>query len=284
MLGTDLPRREALRWSIKTIAGAGVFVAASSQLGSKALAAGRHSDPNYCPPICYLKGTRIETVRGSRPIERIAIGDEVATHRGGFAKVKWIGRMSYAEGPSGWRRETKPVLFRRSSLGDNIPNRDLYVSQRHAMLVDDVFIPAKYLVNGSSIEIVSPANSAIEYFQIELEGHEAIFANGAPSESFFATPLREKFANYPEYLTLYGAASVESMTPYKPIHRYSSILSKIGALTGAVLQFLGVDVADPVLRARARLQARAKLISPEASFTPRPVLLNAAGGPKLGRS
>jgi hypothetical protein len=212
------------------------------------------------------------------------MGDEIVTHRGGLAKVKWVGRMSYAKGPSGWRRETMPVLFRRSSLGDNVPNRDLYVSQQHAMLVDDIFIPAKYLVNGSSIEIVTPAEGDLHYFQIELEGHEAIFANGAPSESFFATPLRERFENYPEYLTLFGAAPVERMNPYKPIHRYSSILSKIEALAGILAQFLGADVADPVLRARAKLSLRARQIAPAAAFGPCPVLLNAAAAPKLGRS
>jgi hypothetical protein len=267
MLKTDLPRREALRWSIKTIAGLGVLVA-SSQLGSKANAAGRHSDPDYCPPICYRKGTQIEVRRGARAIEQIEIGDEVVTHRGGFAKVKWIGRMSYVKGASGWMIQTKPVLFRRSSLGENIPNRDLYVSQQHAMLVEDIFIPAKYLVNGSSIEIVTPAENDIQYFQIELEGHEAIFANGAPSESFFATPMRENFANYPEYLALYGAAPVAKMVPYKPIHRYSSVRSKIGVLARALVQLLGANVADPVLRARAKLALRAKQIASFATFAP----------------
>jgi hypothetical protein len=282
MLETDLPRREALRWSIKTLAGLGVFVAASTQLESEAKAAGRHSDPDFCPPICYRKGTQIEISRGTCAIEDLNIGDEVVTHRGGLAKVKWIGRMSYAKGPSGWNRQTKPVLFRRSSLGENIPNRDLYVSQQHAMLVDDVFIPAKYLVNGASIEIVTPPENDLHYFQIELEGHEAVFANGAPSESFFATPLRERFANYPEYLTLYGAAPMEKMTPYRPIHRYSSILSKLGALTHAFLQRLGVDVADPVLRARAKLSLRARQIAPAPAVAARHVLLPVAA--KLGRT
>jgi hypothetical protein len=282
MLETDLPRREALRWSIKTIAGLGVFVAAS-QFESKAKAAGRHSDADYCPPICYREGTQIEISRGTCAIEDLAIGDEVVTHRGGLAKVKWIGRMSYAKGPSGWMRQTKPVLFRRSALGENIPNRDLYVSQQHAMLVDDVFIPAKYLVNGASIKIVTPAENDIHYFQIELEGHEAVFANGAPSESFFATPLRERFANYPEYVALYGAAAVAKMTPYRPIHRYSSILSKLGALTRLLMQSVGMDVADPVLRARAKLSLRARQISPSPAFVARPALLPATAA-KLGRT
>jgi hypothetical protein len=139
-------------------------------------------------------------------------------------------------------------------------------------------------VNGSSIEIVTPPENDIQYFQIELEGHEAVFANGAPSESFFATPLREKFANYQEYLDLYGAAPVEKMTPYKPIHRYSSVLSKITVLASALVQFLGADVADPVLRARAKLGLRAKQIAPAVAFAPHPVFLSVKAAPKLGRS
>jgi hypothetical protein len=261
---TNLARREALRRSARTLAGLGVFVAASSSLGAKAKAAGRHSDPNYCDPVCYLKGTTIETRRGPVAIENLEIGDEVATHRGGFTAIRWVGRMSLRKGASGWKRRSKPVLFRRSSLGDNVPSRDLYVSQQHAMLVDDVFIPAKYLVNGSSIELVTPADDEIQYLQIEFDGHEAMFANGAPSESFFATADREKFANFADYLRLYGSAPVGHMTPYRPIHRFSSLRSKLGALAGAVLLKLGVDLSDPVLRARARLQVRAQQMQPSA--------------------
>ncbi len=263
-----LSRRESVRLVAKTSA----VLAVASQLGSKAHAAGRHSDPDFCEPVCYLSGTQIETRDGPVGIEKIQIGDEVAVHRGGWARVKWIGTMQISQGSSGWKHRSKPVVFRRGSLGDNVPNRDLYVSQQHAMLLDDVFIPAKYLVNGSSIEIVSPREHSLEYFQIECENHEAVFANGAPAESLFATEDRRRFSNFEDYSKLYGEALVGNMTPYRPIHRFSAVGAKIGALLGALVLHMGVDVGNPVLHARARLKLRARRITASEAFTTRRVL------------
>lgn len=276
MSEVDLPRREALRSSFTTLTKLGAFVAISSQLGGAAKAAGRHSNPDYCAPICFLKGTLIETRRGRVAIESLQIGDEVATHRGGFSKIKFVGRMSVAKGPLGWRLRSKPVLFRRSSIAHNVPSRDLFVSQQHAMLVDGVFIPAKYLVNGSTISIVTPASNSVDYFQIECETHEAIFANGAPAESFFATNDRERFANYPEYAALYGSAPVKSMSPYRPIHRFQTLAQKAGAAAGLVASWFGIVSRDPVLQARAKLRLRAQRLASVDEGAPRRVLVAAA--------
>jgi Hint domain len=60
----------------------------------------------------------------------------------------------------------------------------LYVSPNHALLLDGVLIPAIYLVNGSSIVQAMPEGvEEIEYFHVELEIHEVIFAEGAAVET-----------------------------------------------------------------------------------------------------
>lgn len=61
------------------------------------------------------------------------------------------------------------------------------------MLVDDVLIPIKYLINGTSIAQV--AMDTITYYHIELPHHDVIVAEGLPSESYLDTGGRANFAN-----------------------------------------------------------------------------------------
>jgi hypothetical protein len=255
---TEVSRRDAF----KSVAKAGAVVAGLTQLATTAHATGRHSDPDYCNPICFVRGTLVDLRRGATPIEDVKIGDEIRTHRGDWTPVKWVGHMSFSRADdASWRHGQKPVVFRRNSISDNVPSRDLYVSQQHAMLVDDVFVPAKYLVNGTSIAFADPNASALEYFQIECEQHEAIFAHGAACETFFATELRPRFANHAEYIALYGADENRAMTPYRPILRHSSLASKVVALAVACIAALGFQVTDPVQRARDQFRRRARNIA-----------------------
>ena len=76
-----------------------------------------------------------------------------------------------------------------------------------------MLIPANYLVNGTSIVQAMPEGvEEIEYFHIELETHEVIFAEGAAAETLlvmkdreaFADLIREQFDNFAERKRLYG--------------------------------------------------------------------------------
>jgi hypothetical protein len=71
------------------------------------------------------------------------------------------------------------------------------------MYLDDVLIEAKDLVNGVSIVQANQVDT-VKYFHIELETHDVIIAEGAPSESFLDDDSRGLFHNAHEYSTLYG--------------------------------------------------------------------------------
>ncbi|WP_366520787.1 Hint domain-containing protein [Acidocella sp.] len=43
-----------------------------------------------------MRGTRIATPAGEIPIENLHIGDIVITRFGGYRRIKWIGRQSFA--------------------------------------------------------------------------------------------------------------------------------------------------------------------------------------------
>ena len=89
------------------------------------------------------------------------------------------------------------------AVDDNVPIRDLYLSPDHAVLIDGHLIHAKALVNGKTIVQMTEWEGDIEYYHIETEKHEIIFAEGLPCETFIDNVSRAQFDNYAEYLELY---------------------------------------------------------------------------------
>ncbi len=155
---------------------------------------------------CYCPGTLIATPQGERPVEQLSIGDIVLTALGKHRPIRWIGRRAYDPIFAYGNRDILPILFRAGSLGDGLPRRDLMVSPLHAMLIDGRLIPALHLVNDLSIlQIEKP--SEIRYIHIELESHDVLLAEGAPSESFLDDNSRGMFHNADEYDDLYPEPS-----------------------------------------------------------------------------
>lgn len=153
--------------------------------------------------LCYLKGTRILTPTGEVAIEDLRIGDSVVTRWQGIQPIKWIGRQSYAERFLKGGRDRIPVRIKAGALGPRVPARDLSVSPGHSMLVEDRLVLARSLVNGVTI-LQDHAGGDIHYFQIELETHDCIIADGAWSESYAdCEGQREQFHNAAEFHALY---------------------------------------------------------------------------------
>jgi hypothetical protein len=155
--------------------------------------------------LCYLRGTQIATPAGQVPIEHINIGDAVITRFGGYRRVKWIGRQSYARRFNHDDFDQVPVKLLAGCWGQNLPKRDLSVSPGHSMLVGGVLVLARSLVNGITIT-QNDCPERVDYFQIEFETHDCILAEGVWSESYSDTPdLRDKFHNVEEFYKLYPA-------------------------------------------------------------------------------
>jgi Hint domain len=207
---------------------------------------------------CFLIGTRILTPCGEVPVEELTIGDFVETLNGPLP-VKWIGRRRFKKiASSSWHSSVAPIRVARFALHDQYPHRDLYLSPWHSLFFDGVLIPVYFLVNDRS---VMPAKmddcEVIEYFHIELETHEVIFAEGAPVETLLITDGREGFANFVEYERLYGSEERPAMKPFAPIFSYGGRAELKGLLRLALLPI--VDMRDPVQRARSRIATRAEV-------------------------
>lgn len=149
-------------------------------------------------PACYCPGTAIATPDGDRAVEALAAGDLVLTADGRALPVVWVGRRSYRGRFVAGRRDILPITLRAGALADGIPARDLTVSPEHALLLDGLLVPARALVNGTSITQAAHVD-AVHYVHVELPQHEAILAEGAAAESFIDDDSRGAFHNAGDY-------------------------------------------------------------------------------------
>jgi Hint domain len=142
---------------------------------------------------CFREGTRIATPDGEVPVEALKVGDCVRLARGGEARIEWLGhrRINCARHP---RPEAVwPVRIAAGTFGERLPCRDLWLSPNHAVLIDDVLVPVKHLIDGEWI--VQVPMESVEYWHVELARHDVLLAGGLPSESYLDTGDRASFDN-----------------------------------------------------------------------------------------
>ena len=215
--------------------------------------------PRPTPNSCFLKGTKIWTPSGDRPVQELQIGDEVQTLAGHKA-IKWIGYNKFTkEEGRAWQDSVMPICVARFAIDDHTPHRDLYISPLHCIFFNEALIPVMYLINEASIAQRMPSNmSAIEYYHIELDTHEVIYAEGALVESFDGSS-RENFSNFAQYARLYGGERQSKMTPFAPILRYRGRREELKGLVKSLISNV-VDVRDPIQIAYDQLAKRAEAV------------------------
>jgi Hint domain len=207
-----------------------------------------------------LKGTKISTPSGDRLVQELQIGDEVHT-LADRKTIKWIGYNKFTkEEGSAWLDSVMPIRVARFAIDDHTPHRDLYLSPRHCVFFNEGLIPVMYLINETSIAHGMPSDmSAIEYYHIELDRHEVIYAEGASVESFVDDgSSRENFSNFLQYERLYGGVERQSkMTPFAPILRYRGRRQELKGLVRSLISNV-VDVRDPIQIAYDQVAKRAE--------------------------
>lgn len=148
--------------------------------------------------VCFMQGTRIETPKGSLPVEMLKEGDLVLTLDHGARPVRWIGSRTVPQHRLCANDRIRPIRIRAGALGAGVPQSDLAVSPQHRLLLRsrvaekmfgeaEVLVAARQLLQIGGIEVAEDLNEVC-YYHILLDRHEILFANGAEAESFYTGP------------------------------------------------------------------------------------------------
>jgi len=127
------------------------------------------------------------------PVEMLAVGDRVMTLSGKAKPIQWIGHRAVDCSRHPHPEKVWPVRIQADAFADGWPSRDLFLSPDHAVYIEDVFIPVKYLRNGKTVRQKSVGT--VTYYHVELRDHDVVLAEGLPVETFLDTGTRIAFAN-----------------------------------------------------------------------------------------
>ena len=153
-----------------------------------------NSDMLITLAACFCNGTRILTDRGQIPVQRLAVGDHVVTADGTSRPVRRIGHHRLDLAHHAEPERVRPILISAGAIARQVPHRDLYVSPDQTLLLDDVLVPARLLINGASIRR-EVARKAVTYYHVELDTHDIRLAGNPPAESALGTGDHAPFEN-----------------------------------------------------------------------------------------
>ena len=134
----------------------------------------------------------------------------------------------------------------------------------HSLLIDGVLAPAELLINGTTITRYEASEyDELEYFHVKLEGHDVIYAEGAPAETLLN--VEESAVNFAEYFRLYGMPTIEQTAclPVVPVHggRVELMSRARSALSPWIdLRDRADMVRDRLEEGRIMLEGRAEIV------------------------
>jgi Ca2+-binding RTX toxin-like protein len=160
------------------------------QNGGSAVAASELNEENT-GVVCFTVGTLILTPMGDVPIENLRPGDKVVTRDNGVQTLVWSAMRKLDNGALAQNPKLRPIYIAPDLVGASKP---LLVSPQHGMLIrkeggDEVLVRATHLarLRGGKAR-VAEGRKSVTYIHLMFEAHQIIFANGAPSESFYPGP------------------------------------------------------------------------------------------------
>ena len=154
---------------------------------------------NNVSVVCFANGTLIRRADGGESrVEDLHVGDLIQTLDRGAQPIVWTGFRSIGAAQLMGQPRLRPVRIAKGALGEGLPERDLFLSQQHRLLVRsriadrmfgsrEVLVAAKQLVGLEGIT-VSNTCAPVSYHHVLLDQHEIVFANGALCESLYPGP------------------------------------------------------------------------------------------------
>jgi hypothetical protein len=208
---------------------------------------------------CLMRGTTIKTADGDRKIEDLAIGDLLPTMFGGLRRIQWIARypLKKSDPSKPWVKGVLPVRVSRSALAPDVPHTDLYVTGEHSLFLDGLLVPVGNLINGASITRDERYCDELEYFNIKLESHDVIYAEGAAVETI--VNVDESAVNFAEYFRKYGVPETDETR----CALFASYGGRRGELKSRIRSAISpcFDRREPIDMIRDRLEERGIALS-----------------------
>ncbi len=189
-------------------------------------------DGNYGTLInasCFAAGTRIAVPDGEVPVETLKVGQHVLTFDGRRVPVCWIGHRHVNCRLHPRPEQVWPMRVPADCFGPGMPDREVFLSPDHAVFVDGMLVPIRFL-NGVG-GIVQVSRDSVAYWHVELPRHDILRASGLACESYLDTGDRCAFDNggvvtrlHPEF----GRWRREAET-YAPLVLHGPALERIRA-------------------------------------------------------
>ncbi|MCX8667612.1 Hint domain-containing protein [Acetobacteraceae bacterium B3987] len=139
---------------------------------------------------CFLAGSMIRTPKGEKAVERLRKGEQICVFADGKEDVREITAViqrrarvntSQPEDMAGWS-----VIVAKDAFGEGLPNKDLSVTPEHCFYFEGRFVPARMLVNGTSIRY-DHSQVEYDYYHVQTAPHSIIWANDVLTESWLDT-------------------------------------------------------------------------------------------------
>jgi hypothetical protein len=207
---------------------------------------------------CYCPGTLILTARGEVAVERLAVGDLVVTASGHKKPIQWIGHRDVDCARHPEPEKVWPVRIAAGAIGPGMPASELVVSAEHSLFFDDILVPARLFVNGSTV-LQEPVES-VSYWHVELDSHDLLIAEGVAAESYLDCGNRKEFANAGPVVSLHpdfaregkGADAIWAERACAPRCLDGPRLTRLRKWRAGRAEFLGArTTADPRLQVLA---------------------------------
>lgn len=147
--------------------------------------------------MCFTAGTRAPPA-GQCRLESLQPNDLVLTRDNGPQPVVWVWSKTHSRDMMAQNLRLRPVRIAQGALGNELPARDIYVSQPHRVLITsriaerifgetEVLVPAKDLLMLDGVDEVLP-DHPVTYIHLLMNGHKIVLAEGAPSASMYLGP------------------------------------------------------------------------------------------------
>jgi hypothetical protein len=123
---------------------------------------------------CICRNTKILTPTGYVLIQDLKVNDIVVTHDDRHIQITQIGIFYFVPD-----KDSQPRIIRKGYCG---ATEDLYISKNHGILINDLFVPTRYLAE----EIDEEYKFTVEYFCVGTADFftDTLIANGIPVETW----------------------------------------------------------------------------------------------------